>query len=66
MSILSRVLDTTMLGQKINSERLPQGINMNFGGSVLQPATQLTQLSAMTSVGWLFAVVNRIAQSIAA
>ena len=66
MSILSRVLDTTMLGQKINSERLPQGINMNFGGSVSQPATQLTQLSAMTSVGWLFAVVNRIAQSIAA
>ena len=66
MSILSRVLDTTMLGQKINSERLPQGIYMNFGGSVSQPATQLTQLSAMTSVGWLFAVVNRIAQSIAA
>ena len=66
MSILSRVLDTTMLGQKINNQRLPQGINLNVGGGGLQPSTQLSQLSAMTSVGWLFAVVNRIAQSIAA
>jgi HK97 family phage portal protein len=65
MSILSRVLDTAS-GQKINTERLPtMGVNLNTGGAI-QPASQLTQLSAMTSVGWLFAVVNRIAQSIAA
>ena len=66
MSILSRVLDTTGISQKINTQRLTQGVNLSYSGGASQPASQLGQLSAMTSVGWLFAVVNRISQSIAA
>jgi len=65
MSILSRVLDSAS-GQKINTQRLPHGMNINIGAGVSQPASQISQLSAMSSVGWLFAVVNRISQSIAA
>jgi HK97 family phage portal protein len=66
MSLISRFLDTAFT--KINTERLPTGLAANFGSASgsLQPASQLAQLSAMSSVGWLFAVVNRIAQSIAA
>ena len=66
MSILSRVISSTALVEKINTERLPSGVNLNTVSPVLQPSGQLTQMNAMTSVGWLFAVVNRIAQSIAA
>ena len=66
MSLLSRFVDTAF--GKINTERLPTSLAANFAGQggALQPASQLSQLSAMSSVGWLFAVVNRIAQSIAA
>jgi HK97 family phage portal protein len=66
MSLLSRFVDTAF--GKINTERLPTGLTASFAGQggVLQPASQLSQLNAMSSVGWLFAVVNRIAQSIAA
>jgi HK97 family phage portal protein len=63
MSILSRLVEGTV-GQKINVERLPNGINLNAVSGQLAPANQTQQLAAMTSVGWLFAVVNRIAQSI--
>ena len=65
MSILSRLVDTATVS-KINSERLPGGLNINAVSGQLAPSGQLGQLSAMNSVGWLFAVVNRIAQSIAA
>ena len=66
MSLLSRFVDTAF--GKINTERLPTGLTASFAGQggALQPASQLSQLNAMSSVGWLFAVVNRIAQSIAA
>ena len=66
MSLLQRFVDTAFT--KINSERLPTGAHSGFGGlsALTQPTGQVAQLSAMTSVGWLFAVVNRIAQSIAA
>jgi len=66
MSLLTRFLDATTT--KINSERLPTGLNPGLVGlgAAAQPSGQLSQLGAMTSVGWLFAVVNRIAQSIAA
>ena len=66
MSLLQRFFETAT---RINSERLPTGIAPSLAGSVsglAQPTGQVAQLSAMTSVGWLFAVVNRIAQSIAA
>ena len=67
MSILSRILDSTLL--KINQERVPTGLQMGGGfigaTGAPSPTGQIAQLSAMTSVGWLFAVVNRIAQSIA-
>jgi len=66
MSLLSRFVDTAF--GKINTERLPTGLTASFAGQggALQPASQLSQMNAMSSVGWLFAVVNRIAQSIAA
>ena len=64
MSIFSRLLDGTGSQQKVNSERLPSGINLNSVTGQSQPVNQTAQLAAMTSVGWLFAVVNRIAQSI--
>jgi HK97 family phage portal protein len=65
MSLLSRFVDTAFT--KINTERLPTGMGGGFlAQGAAQPAGQLAQLNAMASVGWLFAVVNRIAQSIAA
>ena len=64
MSILSRVFSPAI--EKINTERLPySGISTARGNTVNAP-NQTSQLGALTSVSWLFAVVNRIAQSIAA
>ena len=64
MSLISRFVGTAL--GKINTDRLP-AMGAGFGASgAQQPSGQLAQLSAMSSVGWLFAVVNRIAQSIAA
>ena len=68
MSILSRLAGATTV-EKINTEQLPNasGNVSNFLGysAPTQTASQYTQLAAMTSVGWLFSVVNRISQSIA-
>jgi HK97 family phage portal protein len=65
MSLLSRFVDT--VSAKVNTERLPTGLAPSFTGSMQSAGAtnQMGQLAAMTSVGWLFAVVNRIAQSIA-
>ena len=67
MSILSRAV-SAISGTKINTERLPQNFSGGIGytGGSLQPTGQVAQLASMASVGWLFSVVNRIAQSIAA
>jgi HK97 family phage portal protein len=63
MSLISRFVDTAFA--KINTERLPaMGAAFGAAGST-QPGGQLSQLGAMSSVSWLFSVVNRIAQSIA-
>ena len=65
MSLLSRLASGTL--SKINNERLPINGTASFtssGGSA-SAGGQAQQLAAMTSVGWLFATVNRIAQSIA-
>jgi HK97 family phage portal protein len=66
MSLLSRFTSGAFL--KINNERLPISGSASFlsGGGNASAGGQTQQLAAMTSVGWLFATVNRIAQSIAA
>ena len=67
MSLLSRFIDS-VVSQKLNSERLPiMGTSGSFssGGASGASSGLTQQLGAMTSVGWLFATVNRIAQSIA-
>ena len=64
MSILSRVFSPAI--EKINTERLPSGGVINYQGNFVNQSGQASQLGALTSVSWLFAVVNRIAQSIAA
>jgi phage portal protein BeeE len=64
MSILSRVFSPSV--EKINTERLPSGGVINYQGNFVNQSGQASQLGALTSVSWLFAVVNRIAQSIAA
>ena len=65
MSLLSRFASGTF--SKINNERIPHSAPSSFasGGVTASVGAQVQQLSAMTSVGWLFATVNRIAQSIA-
>ena len=67
MSLLSR-FTSNAFPTKINSERLPSGTSASFslGSGNASASGQAQQLAAMTSVGWLFATVNRIAQSIAA
>jgi len=64
MSILSRVFSPAI--EKINTERLSSGGVINYQGNFVNQSGQASQLGALTSVSWLFAVVNRIAQSIAA
>ena len=65
MSLLSRLASNTF--SKINNERLPINGTASFTSSIGSASAggQAQQLAAMTSVGWLFATVNRIAQSIA-
>ena len=65
MSIFQRVFRDSVL-EKINTQRLPNGGASNFQGSYAQPNSQTAQLGALTSVSWLFSVVNRIAQSVSA
>lgn len=67
MSLLSR-FTSNAFPTKINNDRLPNGAGASFsqGGGAISSSGQAQQLAAMTSVGWLFATVNRIAQSIAA
>ena len=64
MSIVQRVLERAMLKQ--NGDRLP-AVNGTFGSfGSNQPTGQMAQLSSMGAVAWVFATVNRIAQSMAA
>ena len=65
MSLLSRLASNTF--SKINNERLPINGTASFTSSIGSASAggQAQQRAAMTSVGWLFATVNRIAQSIA-
>ena len=67
MSILSRIAGATSVG-KINTDRLPTGgfNNLVTVSGQAQPSGQVAQLSSMQAVSVLFAVVNRIAQSVAA
>ena len=66
MSLMQRVLDQAFFKQ--NNDRLPTGLGNYFGGAAQssQPSGQVAQMNAMNSVAWVFAVVNRIAQSVAA
>lgn len=65
MSILQRVFRDPIL-EKINTQRLPNGPAVNLQGGIAHPSSQTAQLGALTSVSWLFSVVNRIAQSMSA
>ena len=64
MSLLQRFVDTALT--RVNTQRMPTGMAVNSFTGLLQPTGQVAQLNSMTAVGWLFAVVNRLAQSIAA
>ena len=65
MSFLNRILS------KANTQRPLMGSNfgggvMAGGGQPIGPYTQLRQMQSLTGTGWLFAVVDRIAQGVAA
>jgi HK97 family phage portal protein len=64
-----RSLLSSIFPEKANTERPPMsiGTNANILGSGLSSGTNhLSQMQAMTSTSWLFAVIDRIASSTAA